>query len=473
MIRDKYELLNPKKQEEEEHASQELAWMLETFLEPLVRYLDNLLDKRLVRTFLGCCVVLLRLRNAKQALLLSQMGGYLDCYEGLSDGAPAGTKRIGNLIRSLKWNAGHVEHFLLDEAAKEVKRLRERGERVIVPMDGSVIEKPESRKLEGLGTSISSKAKRLNRSIYQRLWNPVLSWPVRVIGMEWTSAIITGRSGTPRLAVMRFWPTKGDYARKLREVEEEVLCVLLRRFGPGLTFVCDRGFASGPWLATLEKYRATFLIRWIKRHIFYQLDGTEKKLWQFGQGKRYLAHREMLDTQSGMHLACDVWWTPLRHPSYNGILYLLRVRLQGKKVMYLITNEKITHEDMAFDLFFSYKRRWQIEKTFRFAKCELAIESPRVRAYDDRLKLFALVMVVFSFLLFLLNDTFSDFRKHLLHLTCHRTGKRCKESPAPLYLLHEAISHLWADARPLLGWLLPPDLRTIRVLAAFHQQKGS
>jgi hypothetical protein len=76
MIPTKYDLLNPKKQEEEENASQELARILEEFLMPLVHYLDTLLDKRLVRTFIGCCVVLLRMRNAKQGLLLSQMGGY-------------------------------------------------------------------------------------------------------------------------------------------------------------------------------------------------------------------------------------------------------------------------------------------------------------------------------------------------------------------------------------------------------------
>jgi hypothetical protein len=290
--------------------------------------------------------------------------------------------------------------------------------------------------------------------------------------MEWTSVILTGMTGVPKLAAMRFWPTKGEYARKLREVEEEVLCQLVRRFGPILTFVFDRGFASGPWLQVLQRYRVRFIVRWIKRHIFYQLDGTEKVLWRFGQGKRYLAHKTLVDAHSGLHLACDLWWTALRHPAYHGTLYLVRARLQGKHVQYLITNERVLTEDHAWDIFLSYKRRWQIEQSFRFAKGELAIESPRVYAYEDRLKLFTLVMIVHAFLLFFLDEIYHDFRQRLLRLTCHRTGKRCQESPAPLYLLHEAISHLWANCRPLLGWLLPPDLATIQVLASFYHQKG-
>lgn len=46
--------------------------------------------------------------------------------------------------------ADRLEPFLLlDEADKEVKRLREQGKRVLCLWAGSVLEKPESRTLEG------------------------------------------------------------------------------------------------------------------------------------------------------------------------------------------------------------------------------------------------------------------------------------------------------------------------------------
>lgn len=143
MIHAKYSILNPK-QEEAEAASQDLARVLETYLQPLLLYLDRWLDKRLLRTLVGCCVAILRFRNPKQGLVLAQLGAYLSSSSGLSQSAAAGTKRVGNLIRSWKWNAGSIEQFLLQEATKEVERLRKAGKRVLAIVDGSVIEKPES-----------------------------------------------------------------------------------------------------------------------------------------------------------------------------------------------------------------------------------------------------------------------------------------------------------------------------------------
>src|SRR3979411_878740 len=77
---------------------------------------------------------------------------------------------------------------------------------------------------------------------------------------------------------------------KLREKEEEMIRILMRKWGPLLTFVFDRGYASGPWLEVMQKFRAKFIIRWIKKHLFYDQEGREKKLWAIGQGKKYLAH---------------------------------------------------------------------------------------------------------------------------------------------------------------------------------------
>jgi hypothetical protein len=39
---------------------------------PLLPVLDTLLDQRLVRTVVQCCVALMRFRNQKQGLLLSE-----------------------------------------------------------------------------------------------------------------------------------------------------------------------------------------------------------------------------------------------------------------------------------------------------------------------------------------------------------------------------------------------------------------
>ena len=72
----KYAILHHRDQEEIT-TSQEFAQLLETFLAPLLLMLDQLLDKRLVRTLVQCCVAIIRFRNTKQGLLLSEFGSYL------------------------------------------------------------------------------------------------------------------------------------------------------------------------------------------------------------------------------------------------------------------------------------------------------------------------------------------------------------------------------------------------------------
>lgn len=66
-----YDILREREQEGQ-HLSQELAQLIENYLSPLLLILDQLLDKRLVRTFLQCCLAILRFRKSKQGLLLSE-----------------------------------------------------------------------------------------------------------------------------------------------------------------------------------------------------------------------------------------------------------------------------------------------------------------------------------------------------------------------------------------------------------------
>lgn len=126
-------------------------------------------------------------------------------------------------------------------------------------------------------------------------------------------------------------------------------------------------------------------------------------------------------------------------------------------------------EEQAWEIFFTYKRRWQIETSFRYGKCELALESPRLWSFENRLKLLGIVLLVYAFLLHLLEDVYKELVEALLRLKCHRTGKRCREALVPLYRLRWALSRLWDDSRPVLGSFLPPDLETLQVLAPFRR----
>jgi hypothetical protein len=234
-----------------------------------------------------------------------------------------------------------------------------------------------------------------------------------------------------------------------------------------LVHVFDRGYASGPWLQLLQSLRVRFVIRWIKKHYFFDATGLEKNLWQIGQGKKYFEHTLIYDPQSGIKLPCDIWWAPVRHASYAYQVYVVKVRVR-KKVWYLITNEPIKTASQAGDLVFTDKRRWQIETSFRYGKGELALESPRLWALENRLKLLGIVTLVYAFLLHLLHSEHKELVNRVLPLKCHRTGKRYRELLAPLSRLRWAISRLWDEYHPVLGSLFPPNLQTLQALASLQ-----
>ena len=54
-----------------------------------------------------------------------------------------------------------------------------------------------------------------------------------------------------------------------------------------------------------------------------------------------------------------------------------------------------------------------------------------------------MVTLVYAFLLSLLQPELQLLRRWLLRYFCHRTGKRGRETPAPLYRLRAALGRLW------------------------------
>src|SRR5688500_9954635 len=94
--------------DENQGVAQELAKQIEGFASSLLEELDGVLDKRLVETFERTLQAILTFRHSLHGLLLSELGGYI-----LSPAqAPAGTKRLSNLLRSSKWSGQEIEGFL-------------------------------------------------------------------------------------------------------------------------------------------------------------------------------------------------------------------------------------------------------------------------------------------------------------------------------------------------------------------------
>ena len=139
--------------------AQQVADLLGLFIGPLEIWLDERLDRRLVRTFQLALIAMVRMRHNRWGLLLSELGAHIIA----PDRAPAGTKRLSNLLRSPKWTHALLEEFLWYGADRRLIQLGEPGETALAIWDQSVLEKPESIALEGLCPVRSSKAARLKR----------------------------------------------------------------------------------------------------------------------------------------------------------------------------------------------------------------------------------------------------------------------------------------------------------------------
>src|SRR5512135_3152069 len=131
--------INPSLQGSPER-SHELVQHCVAFLLPLLRELNGRLDRRLVQTFLDLVVVIVMHRHRNQGLVLSELGAHL---LGAAH-APAGVKRIANLLHSARWSGAVVEDFLWTQADQQVERLQATEQLAYVLWDESVLEKPES-----------------------------------------------------------------------------------------------------------------------------------------------------------------------------------------------------------------------------------------------------------------------------------------------------------------------------------------
>ena len=105
------------------HQGQLVAQQLQIFLGPFERCVDAQIDRRLVRTFFLALQAIVRFRHSRCGLLLSELGAHV-----LSPSqAPAGTKRLSNLLRSRRWSHTLVDRFVWHRADQALGQLEETG----------------------------------------------------------------------------------------------------------------------------------------------------------------------------------------------------------------------------------------------------------------------------------------------------------------------------------------------------------
>lgn len=411
---------------------------LQLFIYPLAQRLDRLLDRRLVSTFealLGCII---RFRHNSLGLLLSELGGKLLGEHH----APAGTKRISNLLRSKAWSHTLIDEFLVEKAQNLAHQLHHQHQLGVLLWDESVVEKPESSRSEGLCAVRSSKAKRLKR-IKPGFFNPPGGRPVHVPGFEWMGLLLAGLKTHPTVAFFRWYTTRGEYAQDRLGLQTDLLKEAVKAFGRTLWHVFDRGYAGKRWLGRLIDQGVPFVLRWPKRYQLTDHKG-QRNAWKIARGKPTQVRRQVWDAHQQQWRKSAALALPVTHPDYpQQALWLVVSRLgRGKEPWYLLTNQPCQEADQLWSVVLAYARRWQIEACWRFSKSELAIQSPRLWVWLNRLKLMMIVALVYAFLLSLLAIDDKDERLALLRRWCHRTGKRCQSALTPLYRIRSALAAL-------------------------------
>lgn len=439
-----YDAMSRSKAQAAQVLSRHLRARLKKFLQPVQERLAQKLDLRLLQTALDLVQTILTHRHRSMGLLLTELGGYLLG----PDRAPAGVKRISNLIHCPDWSADDILAILWQQATERIHALEQAGDEPLAVWDGSVWEKPESQANPEWCLVRSAKARRLARR-RKGLTLPHKGPPILTPGLHWEGLAIVGLNHAPCLAHLEWWTTRGEHATSQRSVEQQLLKRAARFWGQRVWHIWDRGYAGSEWLQRALAERVRFIVRWKKGNRLLDQWGEERKAGEIGRGKRSQSYRWLRDPHSNEQIKVGVAMVMVTLPNHAQPLWLVIARLgQGREPWYLLTNEPLRTLEDAWRVVFAYARRWQIELMWRYTKSELAFESPRVWEWEVRLKLLLLATLAYAFLLHLLDSSCDALRVVLLRLWCHRTGKRYRQVTAPLYRLRSAISRLWQTDPP-------------------------
>lgn len=409
---------------------------IESFLKPYTNFLYQKMDVRLVKTFSDAFTAILTNRHREDCLLLSVLGAYITGFKE----AVKGTKRLGNLFRSPSWSHEDIEKVQLLGAQKQVSEWQQAGHRVLGFMDDSTIEKPESWYSEGLCAVHSSKAQRLTR-VKRGYYHPPLS-RLCVPGFEWSALMIGGLRLIPTMGLMKWWTKRGEHFDSRDNVFYKMLKQIKSTFGTALTLILDRGFANLPTLQRLFKCQQFFIIRWKSSNLLNDIGGNTKNTWRICHGKKAFAKRLVWDKERKQTLKIEIIYAPVWHPDcIDKPLYLIVIRnktMKGQAPMYLLTNVEVDSIGIAWEMCFSYMQRWDIEQTFRFNKSELGIQAVRLWDFENRLKMLALVTLVYQFLLYLWRNRHAT-ASIIMRSWCPRADKRLNKVRLPLYRLRLAL----------------------------------
>lgn len=140
-----------------EAESQLWANELERYLTPYRERLDAYVDRRVVGNLIATVAAIVHMRTN---LTQTELGSAITDRQH----AQAGTQRLTRALHHQGWDASLIEQVQWDQAERFRQQLEQQGELPLCIWDSSVLEKPESVKLEGLRAVRSSRVRRWARS---------------------------------------------------------------------------------------------------------------------------------------------------------------------------------------------------------------------------------------------------------------------------------------------------------------------
>ena len=253
-------------------------------------------------------------------LLISELGGWICGFKH----APAGTKRISNLLRSKKWSASIIDDFFWQRTKLRIEQLKQQHKQPLLLWDDSRIEKPESWKCEGLCSVWSSKAKRLTR-IKRGYYHSISR--ICVPGFKWTGVFLSHLGGVPSVCQMSWWTTRGKYKEDPDNIIFRLLAKINRQLGRAVVHVLDRGYASEKMLGYLFTHQQDFIIRWKKNHLLHHPQKGLKKTHLIARSFKGRARRTIRDKVRKLNKSVTISWAAVFHPEFaDNQLYLVIIR---------------------------------------------------------------------------------------------------------------------------------------------------
>ena len=413
------------------------------YLSPLIKKLQSKADKRFSYTLYDSFYGLLSHRDKANSLLLSELGGYINGPQH----APAGTKRLSNLLACEAWNHEWIEQLLLNKSKQRLSKKGEAGKCWLMHWDDSVIEKPESWRTEGLCSVRSSKGLRLTKikpGYYQK---PKY---ISVPGYEWSACVLNSLGDVPTICQMKWWTKRGKHKEDPANILYRMLAQtseMISQTKAEVWHVFDRGYANYTTLDYLiNHFQQQFIIRWKSNFKLENAKGIIAPTYRHSLGKKSTSKRWVWDKERKEKRRVSIAYTPVKCPDSelnNKQLYLVIARdaKKGRSPIYFLTDVPIDTNGMAWSILFSYMKRWDVEQVFRFGKTAMGMESPRLWFFERTLKLLSLVTLVMDFILSMVAQH-KGFARKLIDKWCPRTGNRQKKTFLPIYRLRLALALL-------------------------------